>query len=65
MKQLPYKFLGVQLDPLSISELNSLVTESIQRIKNGLLPIITCIAFIFTITTQKCELSMQRPITPI
>ncbi|MFB2768843.1 WecB/TagA/CpsF family glycosyltransferase [Pelatocladus sp. BLCC-F211] len=31
MKQSPYKFFGIKLDALSIPELNSLITESIQQ----------------------------------
>jgi N-acetylglucosaminyldiphosphoundecaprenol N-acetyl-beta-D-mannosaminyltransferase len=37
MKILPYKFLGVRVDPLSIPELNSLIAESVQQKKKWLI----------------------------
>ncbi|MBW4626549.1 MAG: WecB/TagA/CpsF family glycosyltransferase [Brasilonema octagenarum HA4186-MV1] len=37
MKQSPYKFLGVQVDALSIPELNSLIAQSIKRDKKWII----------------------------
>ncbi|BAZ20173.1 WecB/TagA/CpsF family glycosyl transferase [Kalymmatonema gypsitolerans NIES-4073] len=37
MKRSPYKFLGVQVDALSIPELNSLIAESIKRDKKWII----------------------------